>query len=149
MGETIKKAFGWAIVLASVAAFGLGLYNLIHTGTCASGGPYVSARECPSDTGWWIGAVTISTFTALAGWGIIAWAGDSGRVRRKDAPGSGAPFSVPTVTPTSSPAAATPPAVAATGDPLDQVARLAELHKQGVLTDWEFESQKAKVLGRR
>jgi Short C-terminal domain len=153
VGETIKKAFGWAIVLASLGAFGLGLYHLIHTGTCASGGPYVSARQCPSDTGLWIGAVTISTFTALAGWGVIAWSSDGGKVVRKDAPGyDGTLFSVPKVTATPSAPAPTPaaarPVVAQGGDPLDQVARLAELHKQGILSDWEFESQKAKILRR-
>ena len=36
------------------------LYHLVRTGTCASGGPYVSARPCPSDTGAKIvGPVTI------------------------------------------------------------------------------------------
>lgn len=150
MGETVKKVIGWAIVVGSVAAFGLGLYNLIHTGTCASGGPYVSARECPSDTGWWIGAVTISTFTALIGWALIAWSGDGGKVRRKDAPGMDGTISwIPKasdVATAQAPVAA--PSAPAAGDPLDEVARLAELRRQGVLTDWEFESQKAKVLRR-
>jgi hypothetical protein len=31
--------------------------------------------------------------------------------------------------------------------PADEVAKLADLHKQGVLTDEEFRAQKAKVLG--
>lgn len=41
-----------------------------------------------------------------------------------------------------------PPAAApATADPIEQLKQLAELHKQGVLTDEEFARQKAKLLG--
>jgi Short C-terminal domain len=41
--------------------------------------------------------------------------------------------------------ALTPPAPAA--DPLDQLSKLADLRKSGVLTEAEFEAQKAKILG--
>ena len=40
------------------------------------------------------------------------------------------------------PAAAAPPAA----DPLDQLKQLGELKASGVLTDAEFEAQKAKIL---
>ncbi|MFF1835454.1 SHOCT domain-containing protein [Streptomyces sp. NPDC058231] len=43
------------------------------------------------------------------------------------------------------PAQAAPPAPAA-DDLLDRLERLAELKKQGILTDAEFEAQKAKLL---
>ena len=42
-----------------------------------------------------------------------------------------------------------PPPVApapAAPDPIEQLTKLAELHKQGVLTDAEFAAQKAKIL---
>jgi hypothetical protein len=44
--------------------------------------------------------------------------------------------------------AAPPPQAAApdTSDKLDQLKQLGELHTQGVLTDAEFEAQKAKIL---
>jgi hypothetical protein len=43
--------------------------------------------------------------------------------------------------------AAAPAAVApAAGDPLDQIKKLSELHAAGVLTDAEFDAQKAKLL---
>jgi len=44
--------------------------------------------------------------------------------------------------------AAAPPATPAAGavDPIEQLTKLAELHKQGVLTDAEFAAQKAKIL---
>lgn len=36
----------------------------------------------------------------------------------------------------------------ATADPIDQIARLAELHAKGILTDEEFQAQKAQILSR-
>jgi hypothetical protein len=48
------------------------------------------------------------------------------------------------------PAAAPAPAPAAGGmsqDTIDQLKQLGELHEQGVLTDQEFDQQKAKLLG--
>lgn len=45
-------------------------------------------------------------------------------------------------------AQATAPAAAASDeDPMAQVQKLAELHKQGILTDEEFSAAKAKALG--
>jgi len=44
-------------------------------------------------------------------------------------------------------AAAPPPAAAAPeADPIERLRQLGELHEQGILTDAEFEAQKAKVL---
>ena len=40
-----------------------------------------------------------------------------------------------------------PPAAAPAPDPIAQLKQLGELHEQHVLTDAEFESQKAKLLG--
>jgi hypothetical protein len=42
-----------------------------------------------------------------------------------------------------------PQDVAATGgdDQIDELAKLAELHESGALTDEEFEAEKAKILG--
>ena len=41
---------------------------------------------------------------------------------------------------------APPPAAASTDDKLDQLKKLGELKTAGVLTDAEFEAQKAKIL---
>lgn len=41
---------------------------------------------------------------------------------------------------------APPPAAAAAPDPIEQLKQLAELRNQGILTDAEFEAQKAKIL---
>jgi hypothetical protein len=43
-------------------------------------------------------------------------------------------------------AAPAPPADAPTADPYAQLKELSELHSQGILTDAEFEAQKAKIL---
>jgi membrane protease subunit (stomatin/prohibitin family) len=44
-------------------------------------------------------------------------------------------------------AAAPPPQAAAPeADPIERLRQLGELHEQGILTDAEFEAQKAKVL---
>jgi hypothetical protein len=42
---------GMVICLACLLGMTWALYHLVRTGTCASGGPYVSARPCPEDTG--------------------------------------------------------------------------------------------------
>jgi hypothetical protein len=45
-------------------------------------------------------------------------------------------------------AAAPPPAPAApAADPLEQLEKLGQLKEQGILTEAEFEAQKAKILG--
>lgn len=38
------------LLLAALGAMAYGLVDLLETGTCASGGPYVSVRECPDGT---------------------------------------------------------------------------------------------------
>jgi hypothetical protein len=39
-----------------------------------------------------------------------------------------------------------PPPAAPAPDPISQLKQLAELHSEGILTDAEFEAQKAKIL---
>ena len=46
----VKAVLGLALFLGGLAAFEYALYELMNIGTCASGGPYVSARECPEGT---------------------------------------------------------------------------------------------------
>jgi hypothetical protein len=67
-----KGAVGMALMVAGVAVFLLALYELAKTGTCASGGPYVSARECPSDTPYWIGGLFAGIVAFLAGGALFA-----------------------------------------------------------------------------
>ena len=50
MSYWVKAVLGLALLWGGIAAFCYGLYELMNIGTCASGGPYVSARECPEGT---------------------------------------------------------------------------------------------------
>jgi hypothetical protein len=58
---------GLALCTASVVAFVWSLYSVARIGTCASGGPYVSARPCPPGTGGKIVLLTGSVFAGLLG----------------------------------------------------------------------------------
>ena len=70
-----RGALGLGLMVAGLAAFGFGLYHLVKTGTCASGGPYVSARPCPSDTGLHVAALVAGVFVFLAGGAVFATRG--------------------------------------------------------------------------
>jgi hypothetical protein len=50
-----------ALLVAALGAMAYGIVGLLETGTCASGGPYVSTRECPDGTG------SSALFVALGG----------------------------------------------------------------------------------
>jgi hypothetical protein len=77
-----RGAIGLVLMLVGVAAFLFGLYHLMKTGTCASGGPYVSARPCPAGTGGWVALLIGGVFAFLAGGAVFATRG-----RRATAPG--------------------------------------------------------------
>lgn len=68
-----------AIVISVIAitACAWALYRLIRTGTCASGGPYVSAQPCPSGTGLQIMALVGGIFGLLIGIGIYTARGQT------------------------------------------------------------------------
>ena len=70
-----KGAVGLALMVAGVAGFAFCLYQLVKTGTCASGGPYVSARPCPAGTGAYIVGVIGGVFAFLLGGAIFATRG--------------------------------------------------------------------------
>jgi hypothetical protein len=57
---TLRAAAFNGLFILGLIAFELAFYNLIQTGTCASGGPYVIGSECPSGTTGW-------TLTMLGG----------------------------------------------------------------------------------
>jgi hypothetical protein len=69
---------GAALMLAGFAVTAFAIYKLTQTGTCASGGPYVSARECPKDTALY----GISIFPAVIAFLVGGWLfGTRGRLR--------------------------------------------------------------------
>ena len=74
----VRSLLGMAICLVSLLFMTWALYHLVRTGTCASGGPYVSARPCPAGTGAKILALMGSIFGLLIGGGIYATRGGKG-----------------------------------------------------------------------
>ena len=70
---------GLVLVGASLVAADWAIYHLARTGTCASGGPYVSARPCPPGTGGQIVALVGGIFGVLIGAGIYAMRGGGRR----------------------------------------------------------------------
>ena len=61
----MRKPIAAVFSLAGLAAFAWGLYHLMKIGTCASGGPYVSARPCPAGTGQYFAGLFIGIWTAV------------------------------------------------------------------------------------
>jgi hypothetical protein len=73
---------GLVLAGASVVAVDWSIYHLVRTGTCASGGAYISARPCPPGTGGQIVALMGGIFGGLAGIGLYAARGPGGRPPR-------------------------------------------------------------------
>jgi hypothetical protein len=46
----IRTLVGFGLIAFCIAALAYSIYQLLQIGTCASGGPYVSARQCPPGT---------------------------------------------------------------------------------------------------
>lgn len=70
-----RGALGLGLMLAGVAAFGLGLYHLVKTGSCGTSDSFQTVRPCPSGTGAWIGALIGGVFVFLAGGAVFATRG--------------------------------------------------------------------------
>jgi hypothetical protein len=70
---------GLALAGASIVGIDWAIYHIVRTGSCASGGPYVSARPCPPGTGLQIAVLTGGIFGALIGGALYAARGRGGR----------------------------------------------------------------------
>jgi hypothetical protein len=73
----VRIVLALALAGAAVALIAVALNHLIRAGTCASGGPYQSTRECPKGTGTWMFVIPpalIALFAApiLSGRGATA-----------------------------------------------------------------------------
>ena len=141
MGYWTRTGLGLALMVGGVAGLAYCIVELASIGTCASGGPYVSARECPAGTEWYIIGIFPSIIGFLAGAGVFATRG--GRSTDPGLPPAGAatlsnpvPFGTGNVV----------PAPRAAPDPLRRLEHLVQLKKSGVLTDAEFEAQKTLIL---
>lgn len=67
VGRTLLVVLGWVLCLAALVIACTSLYDLTRTGTCASGGPYVSARPCPDGTGLKIMSIFGAAFLGMTG----------------------------------------------------------------------------------
>ena len=72
MGYWVRVVLGVVLIVGGVAVMGYSTYELIDIGTCASGGPYESARECPEGTGTLIVSMLPATLVTLVGVGVFA-----------------------------------------------------------------------------
>jgi len=79
--RTLLVLLGWVLCLAGLALGCWSIYELTKIGTCASGGPYVSARPCPEGTGTKIMLVFGGVLLGLVGLACLA-AGSRGRTVR-------------------------------------------------------------------
>jgi hypothetical protein len=70
MKRGLGTLFALALAGVSLVGFSWALYHLVRTGTCASGGPYVSARPCPKGTGGHIVALIGGIFGGLIAVGL-------------------------------------------------------------------------------
>ena len=192
-------AFCWVLV-------GDGIFQLLGIGTCASGGPYVVARECPDGTNalafaltggiiglfvaagiylargtppgstsspqnagiviwFWTGlfwAIAVGSFLAI--WGpdanpgpggetgglIVGFMGlifGAGGLLALSFGGRGKKRPPGTVNPVVTRVAGTASRFSAAPDPVGRLETLDRLHKQGTLTDAEFETLKSKIVG--
>jgi putative oligomerization/nucleic acid binding protein len=73
----MKRAIPAAVIgFAGAGVFTYALVHVMKIGTCASGGPYVSARPCPAGTGGWIllltGGIIVCVIAMIAGAGTGA-----------------------------------------------------------------------------
>jgi Short C-terminal domain len=196
-----RTLLGLGLIAFCWIAIGYSIYQLLQVGTCASGGPYAIARECPPGierlmlslagaivlllvgaviyagrgsppgssrpprTGLTIVFVWTGIFWSLAvgcllgiygpdaepgpggalgGWivagmGIVFGAGGLLALRAAPDPSK--------VRPLVARAAGTASRFSAAADPVDRLATLDRLRRQGVLTDAEFETLKARIVG--
>jgi hypothetical protein len=70
MRYVIRTFLGMTLFAFCWVAVGYGIYQLLQVGTCASGGPYVSARECPDGIGALVFALVGGVFGLFVAGGI-------------------------------------------------------------------------------
>ncbi len=71
-GGLVAGALGLLLALGALVAFDWALYEVVQTGTCASGGPYVSARQCPEGTGLRVAVLMLAVPLGLVGCALLS-----------------------------------------------------------------------------
>jgi hypothetical protein len=148
---------GGLLILASIGAFGWGLYHLIGTESC--GTPTTDA--CSAETGLHIMAVVASPF--VGGFGALLFVFRGGRMRWRserrvaDMVARGE-MAAPAVARPSTPAPVLPDGPPATWagwqtnsqpgeSPIERLLELDRLKEKGLISAADYESQKKRILG--
>jgi hypothetical protein len=142
----VRTVFGSLIAVAALGLFLFGLFQLVRGGSCASGGNYVSTRQCPSGSTAWMFVLPVALLVGLGGIWLVA----SGRSR----PRTNVPTIVSTTVRTAPPVFLRPelfvqasqPVGVDTGDPISRLERLQALRDSGALSPEEFQRAKAMIL---
>jgi hypothetical protein len=71
----LRTVFGLGLLLAGAVFLAYDIYQLLQIGTCATGGPYVPARECPDGTERLAWTIPIAVIAMLIGTGLYATRG--------------------------------------------------------------------------
>lgn len=147
---------GGVLILASVGAFGWGLYHLIGTESCGT----ATTQECSSETGLHILAVTVAPF--VGGFGALLFVFRGGRMRWRSEkrvadmvargempePTVARPSTPPPPLPDGPPATWQPVATAEPAEsPIDRLQKLDKLKAKGLISLADYESQKKRILG--
>jgi hypothetical protein len=72
---TPRGVIGAVLMVAGAAGFLFSVWSIAKTGSCASGGVYLSARPCPSSTGLYTGGILAGLFGFLIGAWVFATRG--------------------------------------------------------------------------
>jgi hypothetical protein len=85
----LRTVIGLGLMVASFVALAYSVYQLLQVGTCASGGPYVPARQCPAGIERLGFAIPVAIFVILIGMVIYAGRGPAPGSDRPPRPGMG------------------------------------------------------------
>ena len=75
MRYALRTFFGFTLIVTAWVVLGYAIYQLLQVGTCASGGPYEIARQCPGGVERLILAIFGGIIAILVGAGIYATRG--------------------------------------------------------------------------
>jgi len=90
----VRSFLGVGLFFFAWAAFEYSIYQVLRIGTCASGGPSVSARECPSGTGIYFAGLFGGIILGLIAVGIHATRGTPPDPEQGDYHGPRVPFGI-------------------------------------------------------
>ena len=141
MKSYLRTFLGSLVALCGLGVFLFGLFQLIRGGSCASGGNYVSTRQCAPGSTAWMFALPPALLIGLAGLLLIA--------RRGPRPQKAPPafvFSRPEVLRPDLGQFHPQSGGAPAADPIARLERLQALRDAGALSQAEYERAKASVL---